>query len=237
MLADLGEHGVRQHLAGGEVALGTEVVARLLELHRHVDRLEDLEGLGGHLRADAVAGDDGEGEGAGGGRRGRSVRHAANVSCRRTCAAVSRRSSEAWTASWLRLRGFSGWWLAGPQSGYMSYMASPEYGSWVVGGRVGGRRPGRGGDGSWITRGREDQRTADRARWSWERDRRGASGPGTDPEATQRRTPRRGGLGQASPRQSMSTNRLRMVRPRYAAPRRRRTGFDEPFTMRDGGPA
>ena len=31
--ADLVEHGVGQHLAGGEVALGAEVVAGLLELH------------------------------------------------------------------------------------------------------------------------------------------------------------------------------------------------------------
>ena len=33
VLADLGEHGVGQHLAGGEVALGAEVVAGRLELH------------------------------------------------------------------------------------------------------------------------------------------------------------------------------------------------------------
>ena len=38
---------------------------------------------------------------------------------------LSRRSSEAWTAAVVasRLRGLSGLWLAGPQSGYMSYMA------------------------------------------------------------------------------------------------------------------
>ena len=33
VLADLVEHGVGQHLAGGEVALGAEVVAGRLELH------------------------------------------------------------------------------------------------------------------------------------------------------------------------------------------------------------
>ena len=33
VLADLAEHGVGQHLAGREVALGAEVVAGLLELH------------------------------------------------------------------------------------------------------------------------------------------------------------------------------------------------------------
>ena len=61
VLADLGEHGVGQHLAGREVALGAEVVAGLLELHAgRGRRLEDLERLGGHLRTDAVAGDDGE---------------------------------------------------------------------------------------------------------------------------------------------------------------------------------
>ena len=61
VLADLVEHGVGQHLAGREVALGAEVVAGLLELHAgRRRRLEHLERLGGHLRADAVAGDDGE---------------------------------------------------------------------------------------------------------------------------------------------------------------------------------
>ena len=46
MATDLLEHGVRQHLAGGEVALGPEVVARGLELHpgggyllEHLERL------------------------------------------------------------------------------------------------------------------------------------------------------------------------------------------------------
>ena len=57
VLPDLGEHGVGQHLAGGEVALGAEVVAGLLE--RGVGHgLEDLEGLVGHLGSDAVAADD-----------------------------------------------------------------------------------------------------------------------------------------------------------------------------------
>ena len=58
-LADLVEHGVGQHLAGGEVALGAEVVAGLLELHPAARRLEDLERLGGHLGPDAVAADHG----------------------------------------------------------------------------------------------------------------------------------------------------------------------------------
>ncbi len=64
VLPDLGEHGVRQHLAGGEVPLGAEVVAGGLELHAvppaggHL--LEDLQGLGGDLRADPVTGDDRE---------------------------------------------------------------------------------------------------------------------------------------------------------------------------------
>ena len=79
VLADLGEHRVGQHLAGGEVALGAEVVAGLLELHvGRGGHLEDLEGLGGHLRADAVAGDDGELDGC-----RRRVGHAAEASCRR----------------------------------------------------------------------------------------------------------------------------------------------------------
>jgi hypothetical protein len=61
VLADLAEHGLGQHLAGGEVALGAEVVAGLLELHAGGrGDLEHLEGLGGHLLPDAVAGDDGE---------------------------------------------------------------------------------------------------------------------------------------------------------------------------------
>ena len=62
VLADLAEHGVGQHLAGGEIALGPEVVAGLLDLHRR-GRLEDLERLGGHLGTDAVATDHGHPEG------------------------------------------------------------------------------------------------------------------------------------------------------------------------------
>ena len=59
VLAHLGQHRVGQHLTGGEVALGAEVVAGLLDLDVGRDgHLEDLEGLGGHLLADAVAGDD-----------------------------------------------------------------------------------------------------------------------------------------------------------------------------------
>ena len=56
VLADLGEHGVGQHLAGREVALGPQVVAGRLDLDA-VGRghLEDLEGLGGDLGADPVA--------------------------------------------------------------------------------------------------------------------------------------------------------------------------------------
>ncbi len=57
--ADLLQHGVGQHLAGGEVALGAEVVAGGLELHRG-HRLEDLQALGDDLRPDPVAGDDRE---------------------------------------------------------------------------------------------------------------------------------------------------------------------------------
>ena len=65
VLPDLGEHGVGQHLTGGEVALRAEVVAGLLELHAgRGGHLEDLERLGGHLRTDAVAADDGEAYGA-----------------------------------------------------------------------------------------------------------------------------------------------------------------------------
>ena len=66
MPADLREHRAGQHLAGREVPLRAEVVAGGLELHPGGGcRLEDLEGLGGDLLADAVAGDDGELEGAG----------------------------------------------------------------------------------------------------------------------------------------------------------------------------
>ena len=56
--ADLVEHRVGQYLPCGEVALGSEVVAGLLDLHRR-GRLERLERLGGHLRPDAVAADHG----------------------------------------------------------------------------------------------------------------------------------------------------------------------------------
>ena len=61
VLPDLGEHGVGQHLTGGEVALGAQVVAGLLELDLGRRRdLEHLQRLGGHLGTDAVAGDDRE---------------------------------------------------------------------------------------------------------------------------------------------------------------------------------
>ena len=61
--ADLVEHRVGEHLAGGEVALGAEVVAGRSRPSPGRGRgLEDLERLGGDLRADAVTGDYGERE-------------------------------------------------------------------------------------------------------------------------------------------------------------------------------
>ena len=70
VLPDLGEHGVRQHLTGREVALRAQVVAGLLELDLGRRRdLEHLQRLGGHLGTDAVAGDDREPEGCHGRRR------------------------------------------------------------------------------------------------------------------------------------------------------------------------
>ena len=57
--AELLEHGVRQHLTGGVVAPGPEVVVLGLDLgaRRGEGRLEHLEALGDHLGADAVPGD------------------------------------------------------------------------------------------------------------------------------------------------------------------------------------
>ena len=56
VVADLGEHGVGEHLAGGEVALGAEVVVGRLgaghDLLQHLQRLVD------DLRPDAVSRDD-----------------------------------------------------------------------------------------------------------------------------------------------------------------------------------
>ena len=63
---ELGEHLVRQRLAGGVVAAGAEVVLGALHLHVLRQRgLQDLEGLGGDLDADAVAGDHGQPDGGG----------------------------------------------------------------------------------------------------------------------------------------------------------------------------
>src|SRR6478672_10180399 len=65
--ANLVEDRVREHLAGREVPLRAEVVAGRLELHPGRGRyLEHLERLGRDLLPDAVAGNDGEPEGAGG---------------------------------------------------------------------------------------------------------------------------------------------------------------------------
>ena len=76
LAADLLQHAVREHLTGGEVALGTQVVLRPGELQlRGGGDLEDLEGLGGDLRTDAVTGDDGEVDLSGRGRGGGAVGH------------------------------------------------------------------------------------------------------------------------------------------------------------------
>ena len=55
--AHLVQHAVGEHFTSGEVPLGPEVVAGLLE-GRVGDGAEDLEGLVGHLGTDAVAADD-----------------------------------------------------------------------------------------------------------------------------------------------------------------------------------
>ena len=67
--AQLLEHRGRQGLAGAVVEPGTQVV--LLSGHGHIaaDGVEDLEGLGHHLGADAVAGDESDVEGARHGRK------------------------------------------------------------------------------------------------------------------------------------------------------------------------
>ncbi len=61
VLADLGERGVGEGLAGGVPALGAEVVVGGLDGGDAVDRgAQDLEALGDDLGPDAVTGDDGE---------------------------------------------------------------------------------------------------------------------------------------------------------------------------------
>ena len=55
-----GQHRVGQHLAGALPALGAEVVVDEVEGVVADDGGEDLESLGDHLGADAVAGDDGD---------------------------------------------------------------------------------------------------------------------------------------------------------------------------------
>ena len=209
--ADLREHRVGQHLAGREVALGAEVVARRLELHRRGD-LEDLEGLGGHLRADAVAGDDGEGLARcrRGGTRSAGCRACGELSCRPDAwPPLSRRSSAVCSAVavFSALRGFSGSWAAGPQeSGYRSYMgltptivdggceleaADTAAGDGAgVRGSPGARLPA--GTGVRITRDWRGPAAEAAASSSTERARAESEGRAAEPR--QRRTPRRGGL-------------------------------------------
>ncbi len=59
MALELGKHGVRQRLTRGVVALGAEVIVRLLKRHasRSGDCVECFEALCDNFIADAVAGD------------------------------------------------------------------------------------------------------------------------------------------------------------------------------------
>ena len=119
VLPDLGEHGVRQHLAGGEVALGAQVVARRLELGRAGGGpLEHLQRLGGDLGADPVARDHGELDGA--------VREASLGGMRSNLVVVGPLAAVVSQVKrllhGLGLFGLSGLFFAGPHSGYMSYI-------------------------------------------------------------------------------------------------------------------
>jgi hypothetical protein len=74
VVADLGEDRVRQHLSGGQVSLGPQVVGGLLDLDRG-GHLEHLQRLGGDLRSDAVAADHGHPDRGGRGVLGRLGAH------------------------------------------------------------------------------------------------------------------------------------------------------------------
>jgi hypothetical protein len=64
MLADLGQHRVRQHLTGGQVALGAQLVRVRVEHHAVGlgGRAQHHQCLGGDFRADAVTRYQGERE-------------------------------------------------------------------------------------------------------------------------------------------------------------------------------
>jgi hypothetical protein len=175
--------------------------------------LEDLEGLGGHLRADAVAGDDGELD-AGPPFAVSRWGHGSRLVVVGRWPPLSRRSSEAWTPPRSPgCVGFSGCGLAGPQSGYMSYIGRARRREWWSG--TPGRTPRDGAVRPWIARGGDLAEMRIALVGGPPRGDLAAEMSSVAEKAATPNTAARWPLCQASPRRSMSTNTLRMVYSPY----------------------